>query len=167
MPACDRSKLVVSCRWGDERRNTRVNTPVTPRRLIAGLSLSLVALHTAPLRAADAPAATVSTPAAATPAPFLPPLPDSALAPAAVPRAVAIGRPSPTEVSQLNEAYQKFISGAGADAATKNLLTKYSSVFAMHVLRAKNPALIPGLSPEAREQRRADQGRTDRPRVHG
>jgi lysophospholipase L1-like esterase len=145
----EEEEVVLARFWSaDDKRP--VNTPIVSRRLLAGLALSFLALRAPFGHAADAtpPAAQapVAPPAQPTPAALLPPLPASALTPAPVPAAVAIHRPSEAEATQLREVYKKFVSGAGSDAATKALLTKYPEVISFHVLRPTNPALIPGLA---------------------
>jgi lysophospholipase L1-like esterase len=119
-----------------------VNTPIVPRRLVAGLSLVFLALRALVGHAADAPAP-------ATPPAFLPPLPASALTPALAPAAVAIPRPSETEIARANEALAKFL--AQADPATKAIAAKYPDLISVRPPRA-NPALIPGLAAGFRQK---------------
>jgi len=138
-----------------------VNHPLIPRRLIAVLSLGLLALR-APLGhaadvspapaaapAAPAPSAAPAPAAPATPAALLPPLPPSALTPAAVPAVVAIARPSADEVAAAAGALDKFL--AQADPATKEIAVKYPDMIAVRPPRA-NPLLVPGLSPAFRQK---------------
>jgi lysophospholipase L1-like esterase len=139
--------FLAGCRGvGDKGR---VNTPIVSCRLLAGLSLGFLALRAPFLHAADA---TPAPPASPAPAALLPPLPQAALTPASVPAAVAIVRPSESEVALLRAAHQKFISGAGADAATKALLSKHADLISLRVPRATNPALIPALNNQHRQK---------------
>ena len=125
-----------------------MNTPAYPRRLVAGLSLSFLALCSSLGHAADAAPAAAAAAPAALPA-FLPPLPASALTPAPVPAATAIARPSEAEVAKANEALAKFL--AQADPATKAITAKYSDMIAVRPPRA-NPTLTPGLNPQHRQK---------------
>lgn len=131
-------------------------TPTAPRRLLAGLSLGLVALHGSLSHAADAvPAAPARGNPAAPPAPAIvnaplrPPLPVSQLSPAVTLPAVAIARPSPEEVAIAKAALDKF--SPQADAATKAVLAKYPTMLEVRPPRANN-LLIPGLNAGYRQK---------------
>ena len=104
--------------------NGHVNTPIMPR-LLAGLSLGLLAVQTSFAQAPAAAAASIS------------------FAPAAVPDLVAIPRPSPAEVTRASAALDKFL--AQADRPTKALVAKYPDLIAVRPPRA-NPSLVPFLA---------------------
>jgi lysophospholipase L1-like esterase len=102
-----------------------VNTPNLPRRLIAVFYFASVSLYAPFGLAAETPAAPVS------------------LAPAPVPSAVAIARPSAAEVATATDALNKFLSST--DAATKAIAAKYPDMIAVRPPRS-NPALIPNFA---------------------
>ena len=131
-----------------------MTTPVTPRpprrtitilaALSAGAFLNVVSVQFAADAAPAAAPATATAPAAAPrggaaagPLTFTP----SVAVP--VPPAVAIPRPTPAEVEQLNAGLGRMI--AQADPATKSLLAKYPDVVAVRPPRA-NPAVVPSLN---------------------
>jgi len=93
------------------------------RRFHAAMLFSVVASLSFGVNAADAPV----TPSAAP-----------------VPAAVAIPRPPPSEVAQVNESLKKFL--AQTDPATKAILDKYPELLAVQVPRA-NTAIMPALNP--------------------
>jgi lysophospholipase L1-like esterase len=72
---------------------------------------------------------------------------------APVPPAVAIGRPSPAEVSQASASLQQFL--AQADPATQALVAKYPGLIAVRPPRV-NPAVVPFLSPNFRTKHKAN-----------
>jgi len=148
-----------------------VKSPLLTPRLLAVLSVSLIALFSPLGRAADpSPAAAVTpatvavpAPAPAAPAALLPPLPPEALLPANVPPAVAIARPSAEEVAVATKALDGFL--AQIDPATKAVTTKYPGLVAVRPPRV-NPLLAPGLAPGFRQKHannvaRAQQGDID------
>jgi lysophospholipase L1-like esterase len=108
-----------------------MNIPVFTRRLIALLLLGSLALRVPVGRAADGP-----------------------IVPAPVPAAVAIARPSSTEVAQLAESLQQFV--AQADPATKAIIAKYPDLIAIRPPRAVNPAVVPFLNPGFRPKHEAN-----------
>jgi len=75
------------------------------------------------------------------------------VAPAPVPAAVAIARPSPAELAQARESLQRFV--AKADPATQALVAKYPDLFAVRPPRV-NPALVPFLDPGFRAKHAAN-----------
>ena len=120
-----------------------MNTPIITRRLIAGFSFGILVLR-APLGyAADVAPAPATAPAPVAQTDLLPPLPPSALSPAAVPAVVAIARPSAEEIAKATSALSQFL--AQADAATKAITAKYADLIAVRPPRA-NPLLVPGLA---------------------
>src|SRR5690606_85379 len=70
-----------------------------------------------------------------------------AAAPAEVPAAVAIARPSDAELAQLRRSFATFT--AGANAQTRALLQKYPDVLEVRP-PPPNTAIIPSLSPQFR-----------------
>ncbi len=125
--------------------------PAVSHRVVASLLCSL--LLRAPLaQAADAPSTTSNPPVPSAPdaLPALrPPLPVSALTVAAVPSAVAIARPSSTEIAQAQAALEKFTGQL--DASTQAVLAKYPGILAVRPPR-ENPLLIPGLATNFRQK---------------
>jgi len=76
-----------------------------------------------------------------------------AQAPAPVPDAVAIARPSPEEVSQVSASLRQFL--AQADPATKEIVAKYPNILAVRPPRV-NPATVPFLNPGFRTKHEAN-----------
>jgi lysophospholipase L1-like esterase len=74
-------------------------------------------------------------------------------APAAVPAAVAIARPSAAEIAQAEQAMQKFL--AQADTATKALVAKYPDLVTVRPPRV-NPCVVPSLNPGFRAKHAAN-----------
>jgi lysophospholipase L1-like esterase len=72
-----------------------------------------------------------------------------AQAPAPVPDAVAIARPSPGEISQVDASLRQFI--AQADPATKAIVARYPDLLAVRPPRV-NPATVPFLNPGFRRK---------------
>ncbi len=75
------------------------------------------------------------------------------MAPAVIPPAVAIARPSEAEVAQAKQSLEKFVSQA--DAGTKALVAKYPDLIVVRPPRA-NPATIPFLQPGFRAKHAAN-----------
>lgn len=125
-----------------------MNFPAVSPRAVASFVFGIFLLAR-PADAQTAAPAQPSPPAAnaseAPPAPpaLRPPLPASALAPAAVPPAVAIARPSSEEIAQTQAALEKFT--IQLDAPTRAILAKYPELLVVRPPRA-NPLLLPGLA---------------------
>ena len=131
-----------------------MDTPVA-RRFIARSVPALALFSSAflfvqqPSIAADAGPAAPATPPAAAPA-AAPrgggggaPLTFSPSVPAPVPPAVAIPRPTPPELDQLNASLRQFMTQT--DPATKAMLAKYPDIIAVRPPRA-NPVVVPSLN---------------------
>lgn len=103
--------------------------------------------------AADAGPAPATPPAAAPRGGPAGPLTFSPSVPSPVPPAVAIPRPTPSEVDQLNAGLRQMM--AQADPATKALLAKYPDIIAVRPPRA-NPAVVPSLNAGFRTKHNAN-----------